>query len=223
MQVCRVQNEQKATRVPGYERGWVPPLFDTLIATMFAPFGGVRRLREATLERMRLQPGMRVLEPGCGTGGITRLLLARGAQVTAVDGSAPMLARARSRAPQATFLQQRLEALTVPAASFERVLFAFVLHELPPSARAAALAHACAALAPGGELFVLDHAVPAEAGFGALWRGFLLRLEPPSVADIITRGVDAELAATGLEVHECVPLAGGTARLWLARAPLRFR
>ncbi|MBI1915267.1 MAG: class I SAM-dependent methyltransferase [Planctomycetes bacterium] len=42
---------------------------------------------------------MRVLELGCGTGGITRLLLERGVAVTAVDGSERMLARARRRAP----------------------------------------------------------------------------------------------------------------------------
>ena len=55
--------------VASYERAFVPRAFDLLIAAVFAPTGGVRRLREAALDRLDLRAGMRGLELGCGTGG----------------------------------------------------------------------------------------------------------------------------------------------------------
>ena len=118
-----------------YDQRFVPLLFDVLIACMFAPFGGIGRVRRAAVAKLELQPGMRVLELGCGTGSLTRLLCAASADVTAVDGSANMLARARMRAPDALFLQQRLESLPPPHTQYQRVLAAFVLHELPARLR----------------------------------------------------------------------------------------
>jgi ubiquinone/menaquinone biosynthesis C-methylase UbiE len=209
-------SESQQTSVSGYEHRFVPLGFDVLIAGMFAPFGGVRRLREAALDGLGLEPGVRVLELGCGTGGITRLLLARSAEVTAIDGSAQMLARARTRAPGARFEHQQLESLALPDASFDVALFAFVLHELPAPLRTRALASAVRALAAGGRLAVLDHAVPQARGLARAWRAFLLRLEPPSVAALIEKGFADELQAAGLEVESHERLARGTAQLWVA-------
>jgi ubiquinone/menaquinone biosynthesis C-methylase UbiE len=163
-----------------------------------------------------MRPGMRVLELGCGTGGITRLLLDRGASVTAVDGSRQMLARARWRAPQATFIHARLEKLDVEG-TFDRVLFAFVLHELTADDRKLALAAAREKLAPDGLLGILDHAVPHTRGLATAWRSFLLRMEPPTVADCIKTGYEAELATAGFELVGRHALAGGTAQFLLAK------
>jgi hypothetical protein len=50
------------TTVAGYEHRFVPLGFDVLIAGIFGPFGGMRKLREVTLDRLDLRAGMRVLE-----------------------------------------------------------------------------------------------------------------------------------------------------------------
>lgn len=55
----------------------------------------------------------RVLEVGAGTGRITRLLAARGAQVVAIDRSAAMLAVARRHLPRALFAVADAAALPV--------------------------------------------------------------------------------------------------------------
>jgi SAM-dependent methyltransferase len=55
-------------------------------------------LSERALERAAVRPGERVLDVGCGAGATTLALAARGARVTGIDISGPMLARARTRA-----------------------------------------------------------------------------------------------------------------------------
>lgn len=199
-----------------YERAWAPVVFDGVVRAVFGPFGGIRRLRERALDRLEIAPGTRVLELGCGTGGITTMLLARGADVLAIDGSGAMLARARRRAPRARFAWARIETFD-PAERFDLVLCAFVLHELAREPRTHALVTAARALAPGGTLAILDHAVPSAPGFARLWRAFLLGLEPPSVADCIRSGPREELEAIGLSIVDEASLAAGTARLTRAR------
>ena len=208
--------EQERSNASAYEKPYMPRVYDAVAATIFSPFGGLNTLRNRALDMIGITKGMRVLEPGCGTGGVTRLLLARGADVCAVDGAGTMLAAARLRAAGAHFEQQQLEALK-PSGRFDLVLFSFVLHELPAHMRAAALTAAAAALGAGGRMAVLDHAVPAKAGLAKLWRGMLMRLEPPSVAHCIERGYDAELVNAGLRIVSHHALAGGTAMLTLAQ------
>jgi ubiquinone/menaquinone biosynthesis C-methylase UbiE len=206
------------TMVASYERPFVPFAFDVLISTIFIPFGGIRKLRSDALDRIGVKPGTRVLELACGTGGITKLLLERGAEVTAIDGAEHMLVRARKRALGAKFAQSPLEDFE-PTDRFDVVLFAFVLHELPKDLRVRVLNAGRRALMPEGTLAVLDHAAPRSGSVGRAWRRFLLRLEPTTVRDCIEAGYDAELEAAGLEVTERHSLAGGTAALTLARMP----
>jgi ubiquinone/menaquinone biosynthesis C-methylase UbiE len=160
---------------------------------------------------------MGVLDLGCGTGGVTRLLLQRGASVTGVDGSGQMLSRAKQRAPGATIVCSRLEDFE-PTGSFDRVLFSFVLHELSAASRHAALALAVRAIAPNGIVAILDWAVPPTGGqLSRAWRWFLVKLEPPSINDCLDGCYETELARHGLHVVEKQLLASGTTQLILAR------
>ena len=204
------------TTVDTYDRPLVPAAFDLLISTVFLPFGGIRKLRSRALDLLEIKPGARVIELGCGTGGITKLLIERGARVTAIDGSERMLKKARRRAPQATFERQRLESLEL-GGEYDLALFAFVLHELPREMARRALASAAEVLAHDGMLAVLDHALPASSGFAQAWRGFLTRLEPATVVECIEQGYETEVLAAGGEVVARHDLAAGTAALMVAR------
>lgn len=67
------------------------------------------RALHQTLNRW-IRPGMRVLELGCGSGRDARFMASLGAQVTATDGSAGMIAEAKRLGGEPEFLQ-----LTLPA------------------------------------------------------------------------------------------------------------
>jgi 2-polyprenyl-3-methyl-5-hydroxy-6-metoxy-1,4-benzoquinol methylase len=55
----------------------------------------VRRLYETVLERAGVGAGTRYLDVGCGAGLAAEIAAARGATVTGIDASAPLLAIAR--------------------------------------------------------------------------------------------------------------------------------
>jgi ubiquinone/menaquinone biosynthesis C-methylase UbiE len=196
-----------------YDHVVTPFAFDVLIRAVFAPLGGICGLRSRALDLLDVKPGVRVLELGCGTGGITRQLLERGAVVTAVDGSYRMLCRARRRAPHAQLIHARLEEFE-PTGTFDRVLFAFVLHELSAPDRHAALSKARQAVTPGGLVAVLDWSVPPGDGlFARAWRAFLQNMEPPSVADCLDGCYEAELVRYGLRIVRRHGLAAGTVQM----------
>lgn len=106
----------------------------------------------------------RLLDVGCGAGNYTLRLLQElpGLHVTLVDLSQPMLERARQRVSQAgatdvTTAQADINELDLPAAGCDVILAAAVLHHLRDDAAwEAVFAKLCAALAPGGSLWVFD-------------------------------------------------------------------
>ncbi len=59
---------------------------------------------EALLQHLSPQPGERILDIGCGCGETTMALARAGARPTGIDVSAPMLARARHRAPDLDYV-----------------------------------------------------------------------------------------------------------------------
>src|ERR1700733_13075369 len=115
---------------------------------------------------LKVNPGTRVLDVGCGIGRWSRLLAARGADVTGVDLSPTMIAQAQQRAAaegvadRCRFQVQDLSTLDV-GERFDLVLGVTVLqHILDPGALRAALAAMTTHLAPGGRMILLE-AAPA--------------------------------------------------------------
>jgi SAM-dependent methyltransferase len=113
---------------------------------------------------LRVPPGTRVLDVGCGVGRWSRRLASRGAQVTGIDLSPTMIAEARRRARgqrtrgQCRFLVQDLQALAA-GEKFDVVLSVTVLqHILDPAALRAALQRMVDTLADGGVLILLEAA-----------------------------------------------------------------
>src|SRR5436309_12272621 len=76
-------------------------------------------------------PGAAVLEIGCGTGQLTRSLLARGLRVTAVEPGGRLIARARNQLDglgHARFVNVRLEDASLPRAQYSAVFSASAIH-----------------------------------------------------------------------------------------------
>ena len=189
------------------------PFYDGMARALLLPFGGERRVRRRALAELDLRPGTRVTELGCGTGSNTRLMVAAGAQVTAVDLSEPMLERARRKVPGARFLKHDILAYRGPPA--QRVLFAFVLHEMAPDIRRRALEAARANLEQGGLLGVLDFSAGARFPVAPFFHAYL-RVAEPEVALGVLEGLPQELERAGFFLRKRRTLCLGTAQMLVA-------
>lgn len=199
-----------------YAQPWIACGYDLLSRAVFAPVGGLDALRELALDHMQLSTGMQVLELGCGSGGFTAKLVERGASVTAVDRSEPMLRRARQRAPRASFERSELTAY-VPTRRYARVLFGFVLHELDADGRQRALQLASRALESNGAIVIVDHALPSHGLMAKAVSACVHGFEPATTRAWLRDGYDAELARAGLIAPTKRSLAQGTAVAMLCR------
>ncbi len=100
-------------------------------------------------------PGDRVLEIGCGTGQLTRGLLARGLHVTALEPGANLIARARQNLAGAVdFVHAKLEEAVLPRGQFPAVFSASAFHWADPEVSWQQVADA---LAPGGTLALIQY------------------------------------------------------------------
>ena len=105
-----------------------------------------------------LAPG-RALDVACGEGRNAVWLASKGWRVTGADFSRAGLAKAQrlatDRGVEVTWVEADVVEWQPPTASFDLVVVMY-LH-LPAEQRRRALAHAAAALAPGGVLLVVGH------------------------------------------------------------------
>ncbi|HMD02847.1 MAG TPA: class I SAM-dependent methyltransferase [Candidatus Baltobacteraceae bacterium] len=99
----------------------------------------------------RLPAGARVLDVACGTGLVSAEFAARGYDVTGLDISEPMLAHARRRVPQATFVHGAAEALPFEDGAFAALACAQAFHWFD---RTPALRELMRVVQPGGIIAV---------------------------------------------------------------------
>jgi demethylmenaquinone methyltransferase/2-methoxy-6-polyprenyl-1,4-benzoquinol methylase len=138
-----------------------------------------------TLATMVARPDVRILDVGCGTGGVSLACAARGAEVVGIDNNADMLEVARSKTlPFGT--KGTVEWLQLGAAeiedrfepsSFDAITACLLFSELSPDERAYTLAIALTRLRPGGQVVLADEVVPDSVA-----RRFLHRLARTPVA-----------------------------------------
>jgi SAM-dependent methyltransferase len=139
--------------------------FDELAA------GGVDVHGEATLCASLVAPGAHVLDAGCGTGRVAGRLATQGYDCVGVDVDPSMLAVARERFPQVTWVEADLASLNLPG-RFDLVVAAGnVIPLVAAGAEPTVVARLAAHLGEGGLLlagFGLDgaHLPLAEAPFG---------------------------------------------------------
>jgi trans-aconitate 2-methyltransferase len=102
------------------------------------------------IARAAFRPGERVLDAGCGSGRVTKLLLEQGVEVVAVDADNAMVAKAREALPESVpVLRQDLLDLELDA-PVDAVFSCAVFHWITDHERLFARLHAV--LRPGGRL-----------------------------------------------------------------------
>ncbi|MDX6511487.1 MAG: hypothetical protein QOE36_991 [Gaiellaceae bacterium] len=130
----------------------------------------------AGLDALGVTAGTRLLDAGCGAGMVLRLAADRGADVSGLDASEPLLGHARRRVPGATIVQGDLEDLPFADDSFDVVTgFNSFQYAAQP---AAAIAEAVRVLRPGGKVLLLTWGT-ADQCEAAAYLAALGQLMPP--------------------------------------------
>jgi SAM-dependent methyltransferase len=104
-----------------------------------------------------IEPGAAVLEIGCGTGQLTRSLLARGLRVTAVEPGRQLIVRARERLNglgDVQFVNARLEDVSLPRVQYSAAFSASAIHWIDPDV---SWRKAADALVDGGRLALISY------------------------------------------------------------------
>ncbi len=118
----------------------------------------------------RLPPGGRVLDVGCGHGApVVATLLERGFQVTGIDVSHGMLARARAAYPEAAF-RNCLPTEVTEQETYDGICSFFALLHTDPIELRVALMQLQRALKPGGVLLIGSLLSNVDARNGPLYR-----------------------------------------------------
>ena len=188
------------------------PLYRRLSRLYDHSFGRVFQPRITRVVRsLRIPPGARVLEIGCGTG-ISFEAYPRHCEVVGIDLADDMLERARRRIATQGWSHVRVErgdalALAFPESSFDFVLAFHVISVVPDPRRM--MAEAQRVCRDGGTIVVINHFRSENTVIAGLQRSI----------DPVTR----RLGWTTLRLHELLRMRGlDTRRVWKTSARSLF-
>jgi ubiquinone/menaquinone biosynthesis C-methylase UbiE len=155
--------------------------------------------------------GDRVLEVGCGSGQLTRALLARGLHVTALEPGKSLIALARQNlegAGDVEFVNARFEDALLPREQFRAVFCASAFHWIDPEV---GWQKAADVLVPGGTLALVSYFGLEEARSKLDQEAVLaaLRKVAPDVADDWPAYRDLDATLAGMEQRR-----GNVSELW---------
>jgi demethylmenaquinone methyltransferase/2-methoxy-6-polyprenyl-1,4-benzoquinol methylase len=184
------------------------------------------------LAEMLAAPGRRILDVGCGTGGVSLACAARGAEVVGIDINRGMLQIARAKAA-ATTSKGSVEWLELGAAEiadrfdasvFDGVVSCLTFSELSEQEQEFTLRLVVGRLKPGGDLVLADEVVPIAG-----WTRLRYRLQRAVLvtlayvwAQTITHpvvGIEQRVRGAGFSDIETTRLWSGELLLLRARRP----
>ena len=173
----------------------------------------MRPIYDATLDALEPLAGLALLNAGCGAGLALRLAADRGAVVSGLDASAPLLEVARDRTPQASLRAGDIQALPYDDAGFDVVTsFNAIQYAADPAAAVAQLARVCR---PGGQVAIGVWGDPGRCQTEALFAR-LRSLAPPPPGTPAPLAVSDSGVVEGLLEKAGLTVSGG------GEAPVSF-
>jgi len=135
----------------------------------FVALFGVRGMRRAAVEISGVQPGDRVLDVCTGTGDVALEFAKQCDDVTGIDLTAEMLAKARKKDPEGKvrFLEMDATELDFADGEFDVSAVSFGLHDMPPQVREEALREM--ARVTRDRIIIVDYNPPPTRGLRALY------------------------------------------------------
>ncbi len=129
--------------------------------------GRSKRIKQDIVNQY-IQPGLHVLEIGCGTGTLTSMMAEKGAYVTAIDASPRMLAEAQANIPaerlekhvSLKYMHATLIGESFPPSSFDLIVSTLVFSELSLEEQRFILDACLSLLTPEGRLIIADEVLP---------------------------------------------------------------
>ena len=174
----------------------------------------MRPLYDATLDALEPLAGRALLDAGCGAGLAVRLAADRGAAVSGLDASPPLLEVARGRTPEAGLRAGDIQVLPYDDASFDVVTsFNAIQYAADPAAAVAQLARVCR---PGGPVAIGVWGDPGRCQTAALCARLRSLAPPPP-------GTPAPLAVSDPGVVESLLEKAGLTVAGGGEAPVSFR
>lgn len=132
--------------------------------------------RIATVKAIAAKPGERVLDIAAGTGTSSAAIAKGGAEVTALDFSAGMVAVGRKRQPHIEFIVGDAEELPFGDNEFDAVTISFGLRNV--NRPKTALSEMYRVLKPGGRLVICEFSTPPMAGLRLSYQTYLRHVLP---------------------------------------------
>lgn len=158
----RTSGSSSYVRAVRYDR--LTPVYDLLVLTLARE----RSWKPQLLAQLEPEPGMRILDLGCGTGTLA-IALAEAVpnlSVVGLDGDAAILARARAKAAAAGVEVEFIEGLAqdppLAAGSFDAIVSSLLFHHLRPDDKQLTLRTARDLLRPGGRIHIADWGRPQD-------------------------------------------------------------
>ena len=163
-------------------------------------------------------PGKRILDIGCGSGGVSLACAARGAVVTGIDIDPGMLEVARVKpAPHAgsvAFVElgaAEIEDRFAPE-SFDAIVSCLAMSELSPDELSYVLRTACSRLVRGGIIVIGDETLPEGAFARCVYR--LGRLPVAALTYLLTQTTTRPIADLGEHLCAAGFVGVATERIW---------
>jgi ubiquinone/menaquinone biosynthesis C-methylase UbiE len=124
-------------------------------------FGNYRRIMNETMRLMNPETAGKTLQVAAVYGELTPTIAQHVDELHLIDAANVQLRAARRKldaiGKHATLTRMVAESLKYDDASFDTVVLFFLLHELPPASRRAALREAIRVLRPGGQLLISEY------------------------------------------------------------------